>query len=229
MKLYRPLWIRDIIIILLLIVSSTAVFHAFNIDIAVEQIFYKNGQWVLQENKIVRALYDYGPWPSFITVIGAIIAFTVSYFKRSIKKYRIYLIYLTLVLLLGPGLIVNGILKLQCGRPRPVEIKEFGGKKDFLPVLVKGKSKMGRSFTCGHCSSGYFFVAFYFIFKRKKFWLSVVLLLIGIIYGSAIGVARMATGGHFPSDMFWSFFVVFSTALVIYYFLLKIPQIEDSL
>jgi len=46
--------------------------------------------------------------------------------------------------------------------------------------------------------------------------------------GLAMGVARMAAGGHFASDVLWSGYLVFLVNWLLYYFVLRIPQIEDG-
>src|SRR5215467_6617018 len=38
-----------------------------------------------------------------------------------------------LTLALGPGLLANTILKDNWGRPRPIQVTEFGGPLEFLP------------------------------------------------------------------------------------------------
>ena len=44
-------------------------------------------------------------------------------------------LFLFLGLLVGPGLVVNGILKDHWGRARPAEIIEFGGTAHFSPAF----------------------------------------------------------------------------------------------
>ena len=44
-------------------------------------------------------------------------------------------------------------------------------------------------------------------------------LLAGACYGALMGVARMAQGGHFPSDVLWAGGVVYLVGLSLYYLL----------
>jgi hypothetical protein len=124
--------------------------------------------------------------------------------------------------------LVNLALKNYWGRPRPVEIKAFGGTWDYQQVLQKGKGGRGKSFPCGHASAGYYFFVFYFILRRKKRALAFLSLSLTFLYGTLLGVARMSMGGHFLSDVMWSAFIVFLTPWALYYFILRIPEREDS-
>ncbi len=183
-------------------------------------------KWFLGKNIFLRLLYHYGSWPAAVSVIGALILLVLSYFKSTLVRYRIYSVFLILALLIGPGFIINSVLKVHWGRPRPGEVQQFGGRWEFQKLFEKGESGRGKSFPCGHCSMGYFFFAFYFVFKNKRRRLAFLFLLFGLIYGSLIGFSRMAFGGHFPSDVLWAAFIPFLAPLVLYYFILDIPRRE---
>jgi lipid A 4'-phosphatase len=45
-------------------------------------------------------------------------------------------IFLLFALGLGPGLLVNGVLKSYWGRARPYDVIQFGGKKEFTPAFA---------------------------------------------------------------------------------------------
>jgi hypothetical protein len=45
-----------------------------------------------------------------------------------------------------------------------------------------------------------------------------------ILYGTALGIGRIAQGGHFASDVIWAAMLVFATISALYYFVLKIPS-----
>ncbi|KJR40455.1 PAP2 (acid phosphatase) superfamily protein [Candidatus Magnetoovum chiemensis] len=226
---YRKLWIKDLIAISLIIGISTVLFWILPIDIYIERLFYNEtaSKWFLEDNALCRILYNYAGWPSAVTIITATVLITLSYYKTSYVKYRVHCIFLILVLAIGPELIINAILKLHSGRPRPVEIHEFGGIWKYQNVLVKGINGRGKSFPCGHCSTGYFFFVFYFIFKRKRHIYAISFLFFAILYGTLIGFSRMSSGGHFPSDVLWSGYIVFLVTFFLYYFILKVPLREN--
>ncbi len=232
-KTGRNQWVLELGIVSVLIIVTTIIFRYTNADIVLEGHFYckhcTDSKWLLEKNTFLRFLYNYGSWPGAIAVIGALVLMVLSYFKGALVRYRVYSIFLILALLIGPGFIINSVLKVHWGRPRPREVREFGGKWEYQKLFQKGESGRGKSFPCGHCSMGYFFFAFYFIFKSKRRRLAFLFLLFGLIYGSMIGFSRMALGGHFPSDVLWAAFISFLVPLVLYYFGLNIPRQEGCL
>lgn len=117
------------------------------------------------------------------------------------------LAYLLLVLALGPGLLVNTVLKGEWGRARPSQVVEFGGDKIFSPaVLPADQCAKNCSFVSGHASMGFFFIAFAWVFRDRR-WLWA-----GIVIGAVVGLGRMAQGGHFLSDVVFAFWAVYLTA-----------------
>lgn len=114
--------------------------------------------------------------------------------------------YLLLVLALGPGLLVNVVLKGEWGRARPSQVVEFGGDKIFTPALVMAdQCEKNCSFVSGHASMGFFFIALAWVFRDRR-WLWA-----GIAIGAVVGLGRMAQGGHFLSDVvfaFWSVYLI---------------------
>jgi membrane-associated PAP2 superfamily phosphatase len=128
------------------------------------------------------------------------------------------------VFLLGPGLLVNVVFKDHWGRPRPVQVTELGGQEQYVPpgyFVVNGN---GRSFPSGHSSIGFAFVAFWFLWRERKPAWARMALAFSVALGAAIGVTRMAAGGHFLSDVMWSAWVVLFTAWLLYYPLMRIAE-----
>jgi len=109
---------------------------------------------------------------------------------------------LVLVLSLGPGLIVNGVLKDHWRRPRPINIVEFGGADQFTPVLERsGQCDRNCSFVCGEASSIYALGFTAAILARRR---RAALMGLAVIAGSLIGVIRIGQGGHFLSDVIFA-------------------------
>ncbi len=120
--------------------------------------------------------------------------------------------FLLLTLVVGPGLIVNGVLKDHWGRARPAKAIEFGGPAAFTPAWVVS-DQCGRncSFVCGDASVGFALVAIAFVSRRPRLWW-----LAGLTAGGALGVMRMAQGGHYLSDVIFAFYAVTLTAWVLH-------------
>ena len=70
------------------------------------------------------------------------------------------LVYLIAVIAIGPGLLVNVVLKDHWGRARPRDVVEFGGTKAFTPAFViSDQCPKNCSFVAGHPSMAFAMVA----------------------------------------------------------------------
>jgi len=143
----------------------------------------------------------------------------MSYAKSEYYRWRRSGAFLILLLILGPGLLVNSVFKDHWGRPRPREIAEYGGQKQFLHPWQKGEDGKGRSFPSGHGSAAFYMTAPYFIYRRSNNRLARLWLLGGLVFGVLMSIARITQGGHFLSDNLWAWGMVHLTALVLCYVL----------
>ncbi len=108
------------------------------------------------------------------------------------------LLFLALGLALGPGLLVNVILKDNWGRPRPLQVQEFGGPLEFRPwYKTDGACPKNCSFVSGETSGAFWLVAPASL-APAPLRLPAVALALGL--GLTTGALRVAFGGHFPSD-----------------------------
>jgi len=108
--------------------------------------------------------------------------------------------------LLGPGLLIEGVLKNAMGRPRPVQVIQFGGEDTYRPPFVHGIDPPNhRSFVTSHAAAGFWLMSLGLTFGPvwRRRWL-----LIGIVTGAIIGTGRMMQGGHFLSDVIFAFYAV---------------------
>ena len=109
-------------------------------------------------------------------------------------------VFLLLSLAIGPGLVVNTVFKDHWGRARPAQVTAFGGDKHFTPAFVPSdQCDRNCSFPSGDPSVGFFFVSPAFLIperRRRRMAVAGALAL-----GAFFGVARIAQGGHFLSDV----------------------------
>ena len=209
---------KDFSIILLLMGIVTLVFRLTNADIALEQYFYSCEKgWLLQYRPFWDFLYRYGIFPGYFLAFAGLVMITLSYWNVKYIQYRKASMVLIFTMVVGPGLIVNLVLKDHTGRPRPREITEFGGTEKFVCVCEKAATNDGKSFPCGHCSMGFYLAIPYLFLRNRKKILAYSVLALGVGYGITIGIARMMAGGHFASDVLWAGGLVWITALIGYY------------
>lgn len=199
-----------------LLLAVTAVIAITGLDVGISRLWYVPGHgFPYGTLQPWRALYQYGIWPAILTAAGALVGLIVSFFRLSLRPYRMMFGFLVLLYLLGPGLVVNVALKDHWGRARPVQITEFGGNRPFTQPWQKTDFAGGRSFPSGHASVAFYMAAPYFLLRstRKK-WASLWLTL-GITYGVVMGFARVVQGGHFVSDVLWAGGIVYLTGLIL--------------
>jgi membrane-associated PAP2 superfamily phosphatase len=163
------------------------------------------------------ALYHYGVIPAWILLTAAMVIFTASFLFQRFAVHRRASLFLILVMLVGPGLLVNTVFKEHWGRPRPRELAVFDGEKAFVPVWVKSAPENGHAFPSGHASTGFYLLAPFFLLRRRAKGWAVFFLALGIGYGAFIGLVRMIQGAHFLSDILWSLGFVYLSALALYY------------
>ena len=196
----------------------TAVLNLTNADIEIEKWFYSPiDGWYLSKENPWYLLYEYGNIPALLLSVGGLLAFVLSFFQRKLRSYRKIGLFLVTFMILGPGFLVNTVFKDHWGRPRPVDIVNFGGTEAFRHAWDKGQPEQGKSFPSGHAAVGFFlFSPFFFLRKTSRRWAAFFLYL-GISYGILMGTGRMIQGGHFPTDVLWSGVFTYLTGLILYY------------
>lgn len=108
-------------------------------------------------------------------------------------------LYVLLSLAMGPGLVVNVVLKDNWGRPRPSTIQEFGGSNVYVPPLVPSRQCDDNcSFASGHGALGFWPVTLALLVRGR--WRRPALVA-ALAFGAMVGGVRIAQGGHFLSDV----------------------------
>ncbi|MDF2116886.1 phosphatase PAP2 family protein [Roseiarcaceae bacterium H3SJ34-1] len=125
--------------------------------------------------------------------------------------------FMLISLALGPGLLVNGVLKEVSHRPRPfhvTQVQGLGGKWDFRPwYRFDGQCESNCSFVSGEASAAMWTLAPALVAP-----LPVRALAIGasILVTVATGLWRMALGGHFLSDVLMGALLTSLTVCLLY-------------
>jgi len=204
------------------LLGLTMLFWFTDLDIAIEDLFHSPVDgWVWANSQPWKFLYDFGVLPAVSIAVLALVGFIASYGSPKFQNYRKKALFLVLLMVLGPGLMVNVIFKDHWGRPRPKQIEQFGGNSTYLPVWCKGTAGQGKSFPSGHAAMGFYLIApFFFLRDQHKRW-ATAFLAIGVGYGLLIGLGRMIEGGHFASDVLWSGGFIYFCGLILNLILLR--------
>ena len=199
-----------------LLVASTLLIAIFNADLTLSRLFYTPGQgFLLASAQPWRALYKFGEYPGLLLAIAAALAVAATFRWPGYRAWRKPCLFLALLYLLGPGLMINAVLKDHWGRARPVDITRFGGNQVFLQPWVPSPHHEGKSFPSGHASVAFFLIGPYFILRQRRPAAAFAWLAAGSAYGSLVGLARVIQGGHFLSDVLWSGGLVVLTGIVL--------------
>lgn len=216
-KIIKTRAFKDFSIVLLMMGIVTLVFRSTDADMALQRWFYSPEKgWLLQYHPFWDFIYRFGIFPGYFLAFAGLIMITLSYWNVKYIHYRKASMVLIFTMVVGPGLVVNLLLKDHTGRPRPREITEFGGAENFICVCEKGPTNEGKSFPCGHCSMGFYLAIPYLFLRNRKKTLAYAVLALGVGYGVVIGIARMMAGGHFASDVLWAGLIVWLIALTGY-------------
>ena len=192
----------------LLFVLSILIFTTLpQIDLWTSALFYKTS-FYLKDQMFFWAIYEiFGALPLILAPL--LLCLSLYYFfkfrdKNQTFKKNIYT-FLTLSLVLGPGVLVNTILKNNSiGRARPSQITEFGGSADFTSAFeYSGACDKNCSFVSGHASMGFYFIALGWLFQSKRWFY------IGLAIGAVVGFTRIVQGGHFLSDTVFALWAVY--------------------
>jgi len=208
-----------ILLPLVLLYCVTLVFRYTGIDLEISNWFYTHaGAFDNDPENIWGFLYRYGPLPAWLLSIGGGLVFALGLFVARFRRYRKISLFFVVYMVLGPGLIVNLGFKDNWGRPRPAQVEQFGGDMSFQPVWEKGAAGEGRSFPSGHAAVAFFMMAPFFVFWADgRYGSAFAFLGVGLGFGILMGMARIAQGGHFASDVFWSAGFIYLTGVILYY------------
>lgn len=198
-------------------------------DLFVSGLFYRPDEgWYLAQANPWYFLYHYGMVPAFVLASGGLIVFLGGFFLRPLRPLRRAGIFLVLFLIIGPGLIVNVLLKDHWGRPRPADIVTFGGPQAYQPFWERGVAGQGKSFPSGHASVGFFILAPFFLLRKRSPRWALFWLILGLAYGVLMGLGRIIQGGHFASDVLASGVIIYLTGLLLFYLLRLSPITERA-
>lgn len=196
-----------------------ALFFHFNphFDIYVSSLFYepKLG-FYLAENPVVKGIYLAVKFMCAIFLIVTLwYAFKIYKATRSYKvSHYLPIIYILLVVIIGPGLLVHEVVKEIYNRPRPRQVEIFGGTEQFQSAFtIMHTDKDLYSFVSGHAAAGFMFFSIAFLMSGKR---RVNMFIFSVTFGSFIGFIRIVQGGHFLSDIVFSGFLIYFTAYYLY-------------
>ena len=205
---------------LLAVLGLSAYFLLFpGVDLAVSATFHQAGEgFALAREPILKGLRKSSTWVLAGLLISAV---TILILRRwSSRRGAIGRIgpglgrncaFLLVGLAVGPGLVVNTVLKNGWGRARPVQTDLFGGEAAFSGVWrISDACRDNCSFVSGEASSATWMVCAVLLMTPARWRVATVS--VACVYAVALSLNRVAFGGHYLSDVLLSWAI---TALVL--------------
>jgi len=227
--------LRKIIIILFVFFCALGAIYLFGLDLKISSLMYNssaNFNWIYSDGLVWKFMYRYGNILPNICGIGSAVILLLCIttkiktdFSLRSKEAKRKQLFMILLFLIAPGLIVQ-TLKVTWGRPRPVEVKQFGGPYNFISpsepnFALAGSKNSGNSFPSGHAANAFYMIFPYYVVKRRS--RALILGSFGLAYGILMAMTRIVQGAHFLSDVVTSAFIVYITAEVLKVLLLDKP------
>ncbi len=169
-------------------------------------------------------LYRWAAFPAFVLAFVALLVLSISMFKARYAVWRKKALFILLFIIIGPGLLVNVLLKEQVGRARPREVVEFGGPYQFTHFWQPGTAGTNSSFPSGHAAIAFALMAPWFSLRGQHRPIALSFLVTGLLFGLLVGIARILQGGHFTSDILWAGGLLYLTGGI----LALVMDVEDD-
>lgn len=188
-----------------------------DIDLKIAGLFYQNGHFPTQRAFVAEKLRTLG----FVVPYALLGALTLAYLAKRMGWVAARfaptgrsVIWLALSLALGPGLLVNVVLKEQSHRPRPVQVQEFGGPWAFKPFYrFDGACKSNCSFVSGEAASSFWTLAPASLAPAP---FKLPAMAAATVFAFSVSGLRMAFGGHFSSDVLFAALFTLGIALALH-------------
>jgi lipid A 4'-phosphatase len=196
------------------------------IDLWFSGLFFDPAEGFFFDSASSKRFLPFIGWITVLFIGGSLLLLAVNWLRErraasDFLRNNQRVIFLLLTLALGPGLLVNSLLKSHWGRARPIEVSAFGGARSFSPAyIIAQQCSRNCSFVSGDAAMGYYLIAFLFIARKRARTIA----LAGALAGSAIGLIRIAQGAHFLSDVIFAGFVTVTVGWLVSFLMLRLNE-----
>jgi len=136
------------------------------------------------------------------------------------------IVFLTATLALAPGLLVNVVLKDHWGRPRPIDVAQFGGAQHFVAWWnPRGDCPGNCSFVSGDVSGAFWTVAPAALAPPQ--WRALAYAA-ALAFGAGMATIRVMAGAHFVSDTIFAGVFTFLIVWLVYGLIYRWPRTRLS-
>jgi membrane-associated PAP2 superfamily phosphatase len=216
---------RDFVWLAVAMIVAAIVFSLWpGLDLATTGLFYTPGQGFVLDRSPALTTMRWAIW----YLVEASVALTLLGLVLAVIRIRLIGLplrvwgFAVLLFALGPGLLVNGVLKSSWGRARPADVVQFGGAHEFTPALLPAHECASNcSFVSGEGSASFALavsaiVVIAALSPRLGSKLARVLTALAVVIALAGAAQRLMTGRHFLSDTVFAALFVIAIALVLF-------------
>jgi lipid A 4'-phosphatase len=171
---------------------------------------------------------DMGLWIGTVLVAPAVASLLIKLIfpRRKLLISGRAVVFLIGTMALAPGLLVNVLLKDHWGRPRPIDVTQFGGSEHFVAWWdPRGDCPANCAFVSGDVAGAFWTIAPAALAPPQ--WRAVA-------YGAALALGtgmaaiRMMAGAHFPSDVIFAGVFTFLIIWIAYALIYRWPRTQLS-
>ena len=226
---------RTGLFIALAVAAVTGVTFALfpELELRIARPFYEivdsaHNVFALRINPLLLLARDIGLWISILLIAPAVAALVIKLVmpRRKLLVSGRAILFLMSTLILAPGLLVNVVLKDHWGRPRPIEVTQFGGTDQFVSWWnPRGTCDKNCSFVSGDVAGASWTMAPAALAPPQ--WRA---LAYGASLALGIGMAalRVVQGGHFISDTIFAGVFTFLIIWLFYGLIYRWPRTRLS-
>ncbi|WP_078120354.1 phosphatase PAP2 family protein [Thiosocius teredinicola] len=161
--------------------------------------FYLADRWPI---RLLDAVFGNLHWVMLLVLPWLWLA-SLHWAGKGETSLRCRLVFLLIVVVLAPTVLVSA-LQTESGRALPVDVVEFGGQKHFSGAFQPAaECHSDCSFVSRHAANGFVLMAFAWVLGARA-WMPAA---VGL--GLLAGLARVAQGEAYLSDVVFAFWVVY--------------------
>ena len=195
-------------------------FHAFE-DSA-------HNAFAFRLNPAVMRARNISVWIGALLVAPAVVALAIKLIlpRRKLLLSGRAIVFLIATIVLAPGLLANVLLKDHWGRPRPIDVTQFGGSEHFVTWWdPRGDCPGNCAFVSGDVAGAFWTVAPAALAPPQ--W-RVIAYGGALALGTGMAVLRVMAGGHFPSDVIFAGVFTFLIVWIVYALIYRWPRTRLS-
>ncbi len=229
----RAFWRRHALWPTLLFGAAFLVLWATDLDLWLADTFFYRGPllgWLGTGTWwAVQLIHTGGTWLARAIGIAALLTFLLGFGLPHLRRWRRDAAYLTLALILVPGVV--GALQLVTNVDCPRDLDRYGGDRPYVSLFGDRPDNLPRAecYPGSHASAGFALLAVYFLLRDRRPRAARWSLAGAILLGMILSFGQQSRGAHFLSHDLTSAAIAWFLSLALWQVMLRrrsggIPQ-----